>query len=130
MTSRLPMMTRSTLSMSATIWAEVDGCATLPLSRPPRCLRIGTHRLNEQGWAGVTATAVTPAHSGFYFYAQLQQLGTIESFEPLALEPHCLKLHGFVIVRGNPMKLAQVRPDPDFQRLNGGPRSSSGTLAW
>lgn len=52
------------------------------------------------------------------YYTQLQQQGTIESFEPVALEPHGGELQGFLLIRGEQEKLNQLRTNEDFMRLN------------
>ena len=51
------------------------------------------------------------------FWAQAQQDGRIESFEPILLEPHGDGLAGFVLARGERAKLDAVRADPEYQRL-------------
>jgi hypothetical protein len=50
-------------------------------------------------------------------YAGLQQRGEIESFEPVALDPHGGDLQGFILVRGDREKLNRTRYSPEFQRL-------------
>ncbi len=57
-------------------------------------------------------------NEGLQYYAGLQQRGEIESFEPVLLEPHGGDLYGFILIRGDQEKLARLRTDPDFQRLN------------
>src|SRR5258708_1446098 len=52
------------------------------------------------------------------FYTRLQQQGTIESFEPVALEPHGGDLNGFLILRGDREKLNALRTSEGFLRLN------------
>ena len=52
------------------------------------------------------------------FYGRLQQQGEIESAEPFLLEPHGGDLGGFLLVRGEPEKLAQVRLSDEFRSLN------------
>ncbi|MDQ6833816.1 MAG: hypothetical protein M3008_10485 [Chloroflexota bacterium] len=52
------------------------------------------------------------------YYGRLQQEGTIESFEPVALELHGGDLDGFALIRGEREKLARLRASDDFQRLN------------
>src|SRR5262249_38718687 len=47
-----------------------------------------------------------------------QQQGLIESFEPVALEPHGGDLQGFLLVRGDREKLNALRSSEDFHRLN------------
>jgi hypothetical protein len=51
-------------------------------------------------------------------YAQLQQRGEIESFEPVALEPHGGDLAGFLLIRGTREQLNRLRASDDYQRLN------------
>jgi hypothetical protein len=52
------------------------------------------------------------------YYQRLQQGGQIDSFEPVALEPHGGDLGGFLLIKGDADKLAQVRQDQEFVRLN------------
>jgi len=52
------------------------------------------------------------------YYTRLVQQGTIESFEPVALEPHGGDLQGFVLVRGDCEKLNMLRTSEEFLRLN------------
>ncbi len=52
------------------------------------------------------------------YWAGLQQRGEIESFEPVLLEPHGGDLYGFILIRGDQEKLARLRTDPEFLRLN------------
>ena len=52
------------------------------------------------------------------FYRQLQQQGTIESFETVGLEPHGGDLLGFTLVRGDREKLNALRTSEEFLRLN------------
>jgi hypothetical protein len=52
------------------------------------------------------------------YYTRLVQQGTIESFEPVALEPHGGDLQGFVLVRGDREKLNALRTSEEFLRLN------------
>jgi hypothetical protein len=49
--------------------------------------------------------------------AQLQQRGEIESFEPVALEPHGGDFLGFCLVRGEREKLQRLRGSEDFLRF-------------
>jgi hypothetical protein len=50
-------------------------------------------------------------------YARLQQQGEIESFEPIALEPHGGDLDGFILIRGDADSLARLRISADFVSL-------------
>jgi hypothetical protein len=52
------------------------------------------------------------------YYQRLQQNGQIDSFEPVALEPHGGDLSGFLLVKGDADKLAQLRLDQEFVNLN------------
>ncbi len=52
------------------------------------------------------------------YYTELMRRGEIESFEPVALEPHGGDLQGFVLLRGNREKLNQLRHSEEFLRLN------------
>jgi hypothetical protein len=53
------------------------------------------------------------------YWTGLQKSGTIDSFEPVFLEPHGGDLGGFVLLHGDEGKLGQLRLDPEFLRLNG-----------
>jgi hypothetical protein len=48
---------------------------------------------------------------------RLQQEGVIDSFEAVALEPHGGELAGFVLVRGDRDRIAQLRVSDDFLRI-------------
>lgn len=52
------------------------------------------------------------------YYARLQQQGTIESFEPVALDYHGGDLQGFILVRGDREQLNALRSSEEFLRLN------------
>ncbi len=52
------------------------------------------------------------------YYARLQEEGTIESFEPVFLEPHGGDLAGFVLLRGEAEKLASVRVSEEFAQYS------------
>jgi hypothetical protein len=52
------------------------------------------------------------------FNQRLQQNGQIDSFEPIALEPHGGELAGFLLIKGDAEALARLRIDPEFMRLN------------
>ena len=74
------------------------------------------------GWgAGVPGRerqALQVFNEAMQFYAGLQQQGEIESFEPVLLEPHGGDLYGFILIKGDQEKLARLRTNPEFQRLN------------
>jgi hypothetical protein len=48
------------------------------------------------------------------YFGQLQEDGTVESFEPVFLEPHGGDLGGFVLVRGDAEKLSALRVSDEF----------------
>ena len=48
------------------------------------------------------------------FYGGLQAAGRIESFEPVILAAHGGDLNGFVLLRGEAEKLAEVQRDDTF----------------
>jgi hypothetical protein len=50
------------------------------------------------------------------YYQQLKDAGEIESVTVGILEPHGGELGGFIILRGEPEKLARVRASEAFQR--------------
>lgn len=52
------------------------------------------------------------------YWTRLQQQGAIESFEPLALEPHGGDLAGFCLIKGDRQQLSQLRYSDEWQRLN------------
>jgi len=52
------------------------------------------------------------------FYGRLEEEGEIESFEPVFLEPHGGDLSGFVLLRGDPEKLAEVRVSEEFTQYS------------
>jgi hypothetical protein len=55
---------------------------------------------------------------GVAYWTRLQQQGELESFEPVALEPHGGDLAGFCLVRGERDKLSRLRHSEEFRRLN------------
>ncbi len=50
-------------------------------------------------------------------YTSLQQQGTIESFEPVLLEPHGGDLQGFILIRGDREKLNALRSSEEFLHM-------------
>ena len=52
------------------------------------------------------------------YYGRLQEEGTIESFEPVFLEPHGGDLGGFLLIRGEAEKLASLRVSEEFGRYS------------
>ena len=71
------------------------------------------------GWGEVVrgreAEAVETFSSTMEYFAGLQADGTIESVEPVFLEPHGGDLQGFFFLRGEAEKLANLRVDHEFQ---------------
>ncbi len=51
------------------------------------------------------------------YYAELQQDGRIESWEPVLLEPHGGELDGFIILRGSRDQLDAVHASDEFERM-------------
>jgi hypothetical protein len=51
------------------------------------------------------------------YYGRLQQQGEVQSFEPVALEPHGGDLAGFLLVKGDADKLARLRASDEFIAL-------------
>lgn len=51
------------------------------------------------------------------YFARLRQQGDIESFEAALLEAHGGDLNGFILLRGDPAKLAMVRASEEWARL-------------
>ena len=74
------------------------------------------------GWGTVVRgreqKALQVFNEAIQYYAQLQQQGTIESFEPVLLEPHGGDLAGFVLLRGDREKLNALHTSEEFLRLN------------
>jgi hypothetical protein len=52
------------------------------------------------------------------YYTRLQEEGTIESFEPVFLEPHGGDLSGFILIRGEAEKLAALRVSDEFTQFS------------
>ena len=52
------------------------------------------------------------------YYEELKASGQIESYTTGVLEPHGGELGGFIILRGEPAKLAQLRASEPFQRFS------------
>ena len=48
------------------------------------------------------------------FYGKLQSDGRIESFEPVILSAHGGDLNGFVLLRGDAEKLAEIKRDDTY----------------
>jgi hypothetical protein len=73
------------------------------------------------GWGEVVrgreAKAVEVFNESIQYYAQLQQDGKIESFEPWFLAPHGGDLDGFILLRGDREQLDEIRRSAEFERL-------------
>jgi hypothetical protein len=71
------------------------------------------------GWGEVVrgreAEAVETFSSTMEYFGGLEADGTIESVEPVFLEPHGGDLQGFFFLRGDAEKLAALRVDSEFQ---------------
>jgi hypothetical protein len=74
------------------------------------------------GWGaavrGREAKGLEVFNEALAYYGRLQQEGTIESVEPVILEPHGGDLQGFILLRGSEEKLAKLRVDDEFVRLS------------
>lgn len=51
------------------------------------------------------------------YYGRLQQAGTIESFEPVILQPHGGDLTGFILLRGERARLQDLTGEDEFQTI-------------
>jgi hypothetical protein len=73
------------------------------------------------GWGEVVRGRETEAVEVFNetlgYYTRLQEEGTIESFEPVFLEPHGGDLNGFILIRGDAEKLAELRVSEEFTQF-------------
>jgi hypothetical protein len=73
------------------------------------------------GWGEVVTGREAEAQEAFAatleYLAGLQEDGTVESFEPVFLEPHGGDLNGFLFLRGDAEKLAALRVDADFEAV-------------
>ncbi|HEX2426862.1 MAG TPA: hypothetical protein VHI53_02995 [Gaiellaceae bacterium] len=74
------------------------------------------------GWGEVVrgreSEAVELFNEALGYYARLQEEGTIDSFEPVFLEPHGGDLNGFVLVRGDAERLAELRVSDEFTQFS------------
>jgi hypothetical protein len=70
------------------------------------------------GWGEVVrgreAQATELFNEWLGYLTRLQEEGTIESFEPVFLEPHGGDLGGFILARGEAEKLASLRVSEEF----------------
>src|SRR5436190_21852144 len=104
-------------------WEVIPGklCCIAPAGVQERRGAMATGALMI-GWGptvrGREHKALQVFNEAIQYYARLQQEGTIESFEPVALEPHGGDLAGFLLVRGDREKLNALRSSEEFLRLN------------
>lgn len=70
------------------------------------------------GWnrpvAGREQGAIQLWQKAMEYYSKLQADGRIESFEPVLLTAHGGDLNGFVMLRGDAEKLAEIRREDTF----------------
>ena len=75
-------------------------------------------RLIFTGWnrpvVGREQQAMNLFQKAMEYYSKLQSGGKIESFEPVILAHHGGDLNGFIILRGESKKLAEVREESTF----------------
>ena len=73
------------------------------------------------GWGEVVRGRETEALEVFNetlgYYGRLQEEGSIESFEPVFLEPHGGDLGGFILIRGDAEKLSALRVSEEFTQF-------------
>jgi hypothetical protein len=73
------------------------------------------------GWGEVVRGRETEAVEVFNeflaYFTRLQEEGTVDSFEPVFLEPHGGDLNGFILVRGEAEKLAALRVGEEFTQF-------------
>src|SRR5260370_736514 len=74
-------------------------------------------RMNPARSPPCCSSSVTSKLSISFFYSELQQKKEIESFEVTLLEQHGGDLAGFILIRGETERLARLRNDQEFQRL-------------
>jgi hypothetical protein len=73
------------------------------------------------GWGEVVRgreqKAIEVFNESIQYYAQLQQDGKVESFEPWFLAPHGGDLAGFILLRGEREQLDEIQRSAEFERL-------------
>lgn len=73
------------------------------------------------GWGEVVrgreAQAIEAFNETVAFLVARMEDGTIESFEPVFLEPHGGDLGGFMLIRGDVAKLAELRTSEEWTQL-------------
>jgi hypothetical protein len=74
------------------------------------------------GWGEVVrgreAESLEVFNETLAYYGRLQEEGTIESFEPVFLEPHGGDLSGFILIRGDAETLAALRVSEEFTQFS------------
>ncbi|HJS49575.1 MAG TPA: hypothetical protein VJ745_04570 [Gaiellaceae bacterium] len=74
------------------------------------------------GWGEVVrgreSEAIELFNETLGYYGRLQEEGTIESFEPVFLEPHGGDLNGFILIQGDAEKLAALRVSDEFTQFS------------
>jgi hypothetical protein len=98
-----------------------------PPRRPMRILNIWKEKLLMAmgalflGWGPVVRgreqKSLEVFQEALQYYSRLQQQGEIQSFEAVALEPHGGDLDGFLLIKGDPDKLARLRGSDEFIAL-------------
>ncbi len=78
-----------------------------------RILFIGWNRVV----AGREQQALQLWQKSMEFYGTLQSNGRIDSFEPMLLSSHGGDLNGFIVLRGEADKLAEVQKDEIFMDI-------------
>jgi hypothetical protein len=73
------------------------------------------------GWGrtlpGREQQALQVFNDAMQYYGRLKQQGDIESFEAFSLGAHGGDLYGFMLLRGDTAKLAQISASEEFTRL-------------
>ena len=73
------------------------------------------------GWGEVVRgrerKAVDVFNESLQYYGQLQQEGTIESFDAWFLAPHGGDLAGFILVHAERARLTEIQRTPEFERF-------------
>jgi hypothetical protein len=73
------------------------------------------------GWGAVVRgreqNAIAVFQEAVQYYSRLQQQAEIQSFEAVGLEPHGGDLEGFLLIQGEPDKLARLRGSDEFIAL-------------
>ncbi len=74
------------------------------------------------GWGEVVrgreSEAIELFNETLAYSGRLQEEGTIDSFEPVFLEPHGGDLNGFILIEGDSEKLAALRVSDEFTQFS------------